>query len=444
MDALSHAMQVEIPRASPAGVATVFNQLSANLAAGLWLADTNQYKTDCTERIKQDLKGAGINGPHLGEYIAASIPLHCLDGWTFLARACDAYSCGSPHQAAHFAYYAELRAAMSILASQGIGVFDKHHFTINANGVCQQLTGEKATHSFVWRAIESWAGRVDSGSKLLRLFVVSNETLYDWFDGHPGFDVAATAARDWMRDWGLDLKNCDSDRDIRNLASYRPNEFSVWNSDARTCSAFLQGIWELFEPSVSSRFEKLDSQLLKRLIQRVILSQIDPGVPSTQEQATRRLDAILNSLSTNDPERSRLRKLLTSTIGLPTILQKADRSSQPIDTDVHECAMARAALLLRIASGFSAQLIDNAAFTAVDLEFWTTACAEARGFWRPGENLPLIELWEDVSAAFSEERAWQAQRSGTAISMYDWRTDRQAAIIPLAECDRAGLWSLQR
>jgi hypothetical protein len=69
---------------------------------------------------------------HLAQYIAASSILHCADGWSYLGRAINCLLKGDPHRVVHLAYYAELRAALSLLASEAIGVFSRNNFVIDA------------------------------------------------------------------------------------------------------------------------------------------------------------------------------------------------------------------------------------------------------------------------------------------------------------------------
>lgn len=59
--------------------------------------------------------------------MAASVIVHCFDGWSYLGRALEAEMAGDPQTAVHLGYYAELRAAMSVLASDEIGVFRNKH-----------------------------------------------------------------------------------------------------------------------------------------------------------------------------------------------------------------------------------------------------------------------------------------------------------------------------
>jgi hypothetical protein len=448
MKPLSATTQTELAHASSSGLAIVFDSLRTNLAANDWLRGTNSYRINCIQQITEDLIPTSVQGlvrPDLAEYIAASAPLHCADGWTFLARSLSSYINGNPHQAAHFGYYAELRAAMSILAAQGIGVFNRKHFIIDRTAHCRgPISGGPGTHEFAWLALDFWANTTSSGSTLLNLFTVSGISIRDWFNSLPGSTVASSLGSDWLRNWGLDLRTVDTDHDVRNLASYRPNVFTVWDTDARSCSEFLRSMWALLEPS-TTRFETLDSHLLRTLVRKVILESGDPNDPNRQTKMEQQLSDMLDALPLGDPEREGLGRFLRSTDPESSFLSMAGSGGGPNDGRVHERVMARAALLLRVASGFSAQLIDASVFTSADLRFWTDSWGTRRAFWMPGEVLEdFTDLWMDVSAAIDDERNWMTGRDLEPLSMHQWRLQRDETIRPLTECDRVALWGLRR
>ena len=54
---------------------------------GCWLEPTNRYAFDTISRIKADSASQCVNDAQIAEYIAASVTLHCFDGWSFLAHA---------------------------------------------------------------------------------------------------------------------------------------------------------------------------------------------------------------------------------------------------------------------------------------------------------------------------------------------------------------------
>ena len=436
--------KLALDQASIVEMDTVFAGLQTNFVGNEWLSAANPYRSDCVNKIFTDIAAGGVNSPNLAQYIAASGPLHCADGWTFLARSLDCYINGSPHQAAHFAYYAELRAAMSILATQGIGVFNNVHFIVNGAGVCVRVPQSMGTHDFTWAALDHWTKNPSSGEAVLKLFTVSGATIFEWFQNRAGAPVAGSFASNWLKEWGLDLSVIGEDHLIRNSSSYRPNELAPLASDARACSAFLRELWTLLQPS-TTRFETLDRHLLRMLVKKTFVSSTGKKASWLSLSFRAHVSPMLNALGMADSTRKEFQKFFGTRSPEPELLTKAEALGPPNEPNAHERVIARAALLLRVASGCTAQLIDRAPFTTEDLAFWTSPLAERRAFWSSGSELSnLSDLWQDVADAVEDEETWMQSRPPGTIEMYDWRSQREGVIRPLGECDRVGLWGLVR
>ena len=73
------------------------------------------------------------------EAIAISAPLHCVDGWSYASRAIASLLAGDGHAARHLAYYAQLRAGLSLLANLGVGIFNRINFVAKADGTTERL-----------------------------------------------------------------------------------------------------------------------------------------------------------------------------------------------------------------------------------------------------------------------------------------------------------------
>lgn len=108
-------------------------------------------------------KSYAISAPALAEYLAVAAPTHCADGWGYLSRGFHSYLIGDPHSAWHFAYYAELRAAQSILSASGCGAFNNWNCCLDAAGNIQALS-KQPTHVMVWLALEYLASKSPSAS----------------------------------------------------------------------------------------------------------------------------------------------------------------------------------------------------------------------------------------------------------------------------------------
>ncbi len=91
-------------------------------------------------------------------YISASGPCHVIDGWSFIGRAIDATLRGDSYAAIHLGYYAELRAAMALLACEGVGILNSRHATIDVKSNTHEFGKGKGTHKIIWPCIQHWAG----------------------------------------------------------------------------------------------------------------------------------------------------------------------------------------------------------------------------------------------------------------------------------------------
>src|SRR5579862_9418268 len=103
-----------------------------------WLGSRNRYVDEPYKIIKSDLTShKQLSHKQLREYICASAILHCKDGWEYFSNAVNSILKGNSSNSVHFAYYAELRASLSFLASDGIGVFNGYNIYVDSNHKCE-------------------------------------------------------------------------------------------------------------------------------------------------------------------------------------------------------------------------------------------------------------------------------------------------------------------
>jgi hypothetical protein len=157
-------------------------------------------------------------------FLAIATHCHALDGWRYLSKAAYSLLSGSRNTALHLAYYAELRAAMSILSGGGIGILNGKHFSIDKNSSVTRFGG--GTHIAAWEAISAWA-KVQANARLV-IEVVGAAGLngLKWADACRLTHTRESVAEHWLGDWSVDIHNLTLDRELRNVASYRPNLFS--------------------------------------------------------------------------------------------------------------------------------------------------------------------------------------------------------------------------
>src|SRR5690606_32342474 len=122
-------------------------------------------------------------------YVAASSVLHVFDGWSYLGRAIECALRGDIDASRHLAYYAELRAAMSVLGSEGVGIFSSHHVAIDSLGVVHRINRKTrkdwqrlATHQFVWPCLEYWSSLSRASELLGQVIRPRGIEFSEWLD----------------------------------------------------------------------------------------------------------------------------------------------------------------------------------------------------------------------------------------------------------------------
>lgn len=410
-----------------------------------WLSTNNSYATDTIKTLENHIKRNSINQKDLAEYIANSAPLHCMDGWSYLGRALESHSRGDCNVARHLGYYAELRAAMSLLATEGIGVFNNKHIVFDSIGSTTVIPGG-GTHKFAWDALDIWSDQTRSSKMLGDLISPYRITLKDWFSAF-GMGSPAAIGRGWLKDWGLDLKLLSSDRDARNEASYRPTRINSYsNLNVLKTSNYLRKFWEICEPSISA-FEKLDRHLLRRSLEKVFEAMKGKKVETNLKTYGNNIDKMLDLLSITEPIKSQWKDFLLRRIDKSDsiIITEAEGKVKIGDPKHHIQVISRAMLLLRVATGASVNLLNDTSVNFRDLYFWWGPIGEDFGIWEPGTQIEdFKDLWDDVSYAIENILNWEEinGESDSRPSYTDWHRNQSQSLSILGECERIGLWGL--
>ena len=335
-----------------------------------------------------------IDGVMLAEYLAASIPLHVVDGWVFLARAFDSIKSGDRNTAMHLAYYAELRAAMSLLASEGVGVFNMCHVAIDQNYETK-IWNRKGTHVVTWNLLKAWANDRSRVQTLLNAVKVELRTIDEWIgETVPTQTVKHLVAKDWLESWSVDIGAFEADREYRNHASYRPSTISPKSMVAlNTATEIIDPLlktWGALEPSSDSGGAAIDQVLLFRAL---TLAHNQSSL--NQKNWFAFVDRLDNVASES------LQTYLKNSINQKNdVLTWADNSKYPPPA---QSVLARATLLLRIANGVCARHLADAGVAKQDLQFWWTGYGKNGGLWPDGDELDsFADLWTEVYYALDD------------------------------------------
>ncbi len=406
-----------------------------------WLTRWHQYRNVIKEleprRVNTSVptESPKIEGVLLAEYIAASIPLHVADGWTYLARAFESLRAGDQNTAVHLAYYAELRAAMSLLASEGVGVFKRRHVAIGPG--CTPTMWRKrgcGTHDATWKLIDSWADDSKRVATLLTSVKVEERTIDDWFNAaNIRLMPKQSVAREWLTAWSIDLEYFEKDHDLRDHVSYRPNRLGVDSTGETGSSEIIiepiLNIWNALEPSSDSGEAVIDRILLQRAL-------------------TKAYDQFFSQSETWEVFLSRLEEVATA--GFQKTLADPDKNEHYVFNWANnrsripsiQSVLARASLLLRIANGVCSRRLSEAGVKKQELRFWWNSYGKECGLWSEDEGLDSFAdlLWPDVVFAL-EESERELDNMNSFCTVYDVG-QILGPKVALTQLTRVPLWLL--
>lgn len=413
-----------------------FNNLGRFFSSDRWLSQGNRYKNDVAKIIAKDLT-VPVRPPvakDLSDYIAASVPVHCIDGWSFFGKSLNAVIAGDKHTAKHLAYYAQLRALMSILASEGIGIFKNKHYEINNSGI-PIVVPKGGTHSAVIEAVAEWESTAQAKDFFEDIIRPNGILLGDWFRAFSKYagSSAPWSVSKWLDSWGYDIKKIENDQKARNYSSYRPTHFykqSVMNPEE--IRSILVDMWSYLEPTKNGGMA-IDQFLLKKGLADYYKGIGGTGTTLTQKNVKDGLGELPLTLV----ERGILETFLLNSDEC-RLLVEADKKSTATDHEGLEVQMlCRAALLLRVASGVTTKMIEGAHYSQEDLSFWWESLSLDRGLIDVGSTDPFIEMWEEVSQALDSLKS-----SDTSLSMSDWQNKCSNDLRILSNGERVGFASL--
>jgi hypothetical protein len=440
---LSTAQVALVNRSSQQAVVECLAGLQQTFASGRWLMGRNRYRLKTIEKLDADISAHRIRKTDLCRYIAVSGFLHCADGWAFLGRALASQLAGDKYRCCHMAYYAELRAAIGLLAAEGIGVFNYRHVCVHGARDCTVLPGQNlSTHEATWLLFKAWAARPAASDLLFNSVRPNGISLADWLDAFqlPSKTSALWAAEE-LRQWGLDIKYLAQDRAARNSASYRPNQLARIDEPALSQDlAFASDLWLALEPTSPSWLE-IDSHILKMILVRLFAATTPISSHSRASAFASRVRLAVMTLGLSDKAADSWIKLLTSTAGMSAsgrLLRTAAREPGVVRTGYHREVLARATVLLRIATAANARLLEEAAVSKESLAFWWRPLGEVAGFWSPpGYPSNFSDLWADIRVVLdSLEGASEVSDTRAAIARFP------SPLLSLGGCERALLWTL--
>lgn len=446
MSTLPPTARRTVRKASREAIEESLSITKGNFKQDRWLGKRNRYRDNTIDRIYKDTR-PGNNPRHLqlSQYIAASAPLHCVDGWALLGRAIDCHARRDHDSARHFAYYAELRAAVSLLASEGIAIFNTNHFAVQDPRQCLRFGGR--THEVTWQALEYWADLKRASDLLSSSILANGIALEDWLEHFPPHGSLRAIGAKWLKTWGLDLRLFSGDQTIRNEASYRPTKLTKRPSlDVDDSADFICEFWSLCEPAVHAPFNILDRHLLRLALEETFWGTRGTSAAADALQFRTDVEAMLSHVMPGSTAQHGWLDFLTRVVESddPLIVLEARRNDE-IDTPRQHLQMiSRAALLLRVATAASSQLLQETDVSSADVQFWWSTLGEERGLWLKGKwPADFTDLWADAESAVKNIVDWKAKTAEPDRSLVHWRQSCAHDISVLGGCERIALWGLE-
>lgn len=364
---------------------------------------------------------AAVSGADMLEIIAVRGPLHAIDGWSYLGRAFSSLLSGQAHAARHLSYYAELRAALSILASSGIGVFNRRNAAIDAAGVVH-IMSPHTTHDMAWLALVEWSVDSSSLERLIKPIRLAGASLLDPFrEFFPA--QASTVAGELMTEWGFDLQQGAVDRDQRNWSSYQPTALGPLLTTPEQDSAFLRMFWNACRPNGV----ELERHLLRILLEREARSHglelyEYPHSHARLQESTKAVVPFDFLTRVNEP------------VDHDFLIQLANRELPAPPYPM----MCRAGLLLTLATGMAEENLRAAGVQPVDhFNNWWQEFGVNHGLWRPGQPpATTSDLWDDIDVALEESAG------APTGHRHEWLSKLAGNAMRMCETERVALWGL--
>ena len=455
---LSSFSKQQLAKASRDAITDAMGQLPLGAKHPRWLPEGQKYsKANIADALSADYKNGTVDDTALAQRIAASVPSHVVDGWSYFGRAIHCLIRGDTRNSVHLGYYAELRAALAILAAEGIGIFNTQHFIVDKDRLVERLSKkacspmESRTHKIVWQVYRWWFQQETCRDLVTSIIQPGGYAIRDWFSSPNTRGLyLQPSAEGWFNSWGLDLKRLDRDQGSRNASSYGPSAIHDWQilSGAEAVD-IVKRLWELFRPTLFSRFGEVDRLLLHGVVQTIFSSQTKKrrGSKAWHLEFNGFVDGLLEEQTDRLTDKNRVEwnQFLcddAACVGFPIEAAKKqstiDSPSFPVEV------LARAALLLRIATGSCERHLDEAGIEWDMFRFWLDDIGVRRGFWGRGAYPAFPnELWADISEAL-ESLEEEEQYIGRWEDSPHFATPQLfvSSLTRLEECERIGLWGI--
>lgn len=388
----------------------------------------------------------GLTTSELKEYMAVCTFVHTIDGWSYLSNAINTFLNGEPSITIHLAYYAELRAAIAFLCSEGILIANNEQACIDSSDNIYIPSNQprpmriipSGTHSATWNIINDWVLNNKKQTYILEYFTYKGKSFKDLvqFIPHAASTDAgqATLIKKWLQTWCFDIHKYEEDREGRNTSSYNANIYRNFSpNNLKDSLNILNEFWLLLEPSTDS-FSKLDQYLFSLYLREIYTTASSSGIAISKEDFIKEFykrsglteDSFLTTIFINNEESS---------------LIKYAKNDQ-IDPSTGEVfpltIVARAILLLRLCCGSCSFLFKRNNIVKNDLDFYINKVGQDYGIWDTINPTDLKELWTDINDLLVDfEQYFKANTPNNILNLKNTFVEYSDIYTQFS---RAGLW----
>lgn len=360
--------------------------------------------------------------------LASEQVFHMIEGWRYASAATTAFLNHSQQASLHFAYYAELRAALSLLSWSGIRVKQRGNYYLDNTGV-KKPVDHSPTHTAVWGLWQHWVNRSDAQALFndhIRLTT-----------GVPLSQVVSALQyikpTQTIQGWGLDLAKIKDDHNARNISSYEAYWMRAPLSKMKKEDLDLVlMLWKLLLPEETGlAFDgSLISFFVKQALPGMVASMGAANVMPDPNTAADVMEIITNEISTN------------TGLDVNHITRKLDPSqydtlpfelASSIDTEPKN-VLCRAFFLLRLsmlAAKSSVSLATNNSTSE-----WLSNWFEHAGLWDRNLAVDPYDISIDYGDALDHFRTSPAQPSDI------WLGTNLANTVKLTRPDACMVWNV--
>ncbi len=371
------------------------------------------------------------SSPKNTHFLASAIA-HGLDGWEYLGMALMSHLHGRHIIAFHLAYYAQLRAAKSLLCCNGIYLEGSIAYVLKESqykGEREQLSGAKGPHEIIWEMhnkmpAESWIDNV-FGFNIL-------EFIKDVTDGMVGDEAVSKVIQKLKQQLGRESAFSDKTKFYRNHVSYQAQSIIKGENTAESIDdkyEFAKTFWATMSPDIAIKLILISEILrsLKRYVSRSHLARYKLKIESALQDHG--IDQGGIEWITRGPD-SEDGKSIQFWALQEDILMGEDFSK--VAPHYVQCAISRGALLLQIASDACKDRIGDSQNAKSVVHEVAELFGEKRALWEDsGEIERYADLYIPITSYFDDGDGGDDARKWTSIQK-----------IAALGCERIALWLL--